>query len=168
MIILAGLAMALVLWLGVSAPGPLSSLDISIGTITAFILLFQRLFVPIASLGNEWQTVRAALSGLERIFQVLALPAEETAPASPRSADDQRGPCIDMRGVSFGYLTGRPILQGVSLVMQPGETQALVGRTGVGKSSSLHLLVGLYTPWSGSVRVAGADPSSLTRKTGAG
>ena len=53
MIILAGLAMALVLWLGVSAPGPLSSLDISIGTITAFILLFQRFFVPIASLGNE-------------------------------------------------------------------------------------------------------------------
>ena len=164
MIILAGLAMALVLWLGVSAPGPLSSLDISIGIITAFILLFQRFFVPIASLGNEWQTVRAALSGLERIFQVLALPAEETAPASQRSADDQRGSFIDMRGVSFGYLTGRPILQGVSLVMQPGETLALVGRTEAGKSSSLHLLGGLYTHWSGSVRVAGEDPSSLTEE----
>ena len=164
MIILAGLAMALVLWLGVSAPGPLSSLDISIGTITAFILLLQRFFVPIASLGNEWQTVQAALSGLERIFQVLALPAEGTAPASQLSADDQRGPFIEMRWVSFGYLTGRPILQGVSLVMQPGETLALVGRTGAGKSSSLHLLGGLYTPWSGSVRIAGADPSSLTEE----
>ena len=164
MIILAGLAMALVLWLGVSAPGPLSSLDISIGTITAFILLFQRFFVPIASLGNEWQTMRSALSGLERIFQVLALPAEETAPASQRSADDQRRPFIEMRGVSFGYLTGRPILQGVSLVMQPGETLALVGRTGAGKSSSLHLLGGLYTPWSGSVRIAGEDPSRLTEE----
>jgi ATP-binding cassette subfamily B multidrug efflux pump len=71
MIILAGLAMALVLWLGIATPGPLSSLDISIRTFTAFILLFQRFFVPISSLGNEWQTVQAALSGLERIFQVL-------------------------------------------------------------------------------------------------
>ena len=53
MIILACLAMALVLWLGVSAPGPLSSLDISIGTITALILLFQRFFVRIVSLCNE-------------------------------------------------------------------------------------------------------------------
>ena len=97
MIILACLAMALVLWLGVSAPGPLSSLDISIGTITAFILLFQRFFVRIASLCNEWQTVQAALFGLERIFQVLALPAEETAPASQRAAYDQRGSFIEMR-----------------------------------------------------------------------
>ena len=145
MIILAGLAMALVLWLGVATPGPLSSLDISIGTITVFILLFQRFFVPISSLGNEWQIVQAALSGLERIFQVLGLPAEETAPVSQRSADDPKGPAIEMQGVSFGYQTGRPILQDVSLVIQPGETLALVGRTGAGKSSSLHLLGGLYT-----------------------
>jgi ATP-binding cassette subfamily B protein len=161
MIILAGLAMALVLWLGIAAPGPLSSLDISIGTITAFILLFQRFFVPISSLGNEWQTVQAALSGLERIFQVLGLPAEETEPVNLRSADDPRGPAIEMRGVSFGYQTGRPILQDVSLVVQPGETLALVGRTGAGKSSLLHLLGGLYSPWSGSVRIAGEDPSRL-------
>ncbi|MBQ10951.1 MAG: multidrug ABC transporter ATP-binding protein, partial [Planctomyces sp.] len=164
MIILAGLAMALVLWLGVATPGPLSSLDISIGTITAFILLFQRFFVPISSLGNEWQTVQAALSGLERIFQVLGLPAEETAEASRRSADDPKSPAIEMRGVSFGYQTGRPILQDVSLVMQPGETLALVGRTGAGKSSSLHLLGGLYSPWSGSVRIGGEDPSRLTEE----
>ena len=97
MIVLTGLAMALVLWLGVSAPGPLSSLDTSIGTITALILLFQRFFVRIVSLCNEWQTVQAALFGLERIFQVLALPAEETAPASQRSAYDQRGSFIEMR-----------------------------------------------------------------------
>jgi len=79
-------------------------LDISIGTITVFILLFQQFFVPITSLGNEWQTVRAALSGLERIFQVLALPAEETAPASQRSADDQRRPFIEMPGGSHSAI----------------------------------------------------------------
>ena len=87
MVILSTLAMALVLWVGVAGQGLLASLDISLGTLTAFVLLLQRFFVPIMSLGNEWQTVQAALAGLERIFQVLALPSEaararEPAPAS--------------------------------------------------------------------------------------
>ena len=74
MVILSTLAMALVLWVGVAGQGRLASLDLSLGTLTAFVLLLQRFFVPIMSLGNEWQTVQAALAGLERIFQVLALP----------------------------------------------------------------------------------------------
>ena len=84
MVILSTLAMALVLWVGVAGQGMLASLDISLGTLTAFVLLLQRFFVPIMSLGNEWQTVQAALAGLERIFQVLALPSEQPAPGSPR------------------------------------------------------------------------------------
>jgi ATP-binding cassette subfamily B protein len=54
------------------------------------------------------------------------------------------------------------VLQGISLAAQPGEHIVLVGRTGAGKSSVLHLLGGLYTPWSGIVRVAGTDPTVLT------
>ena len=80
MVILSALAMALVLWVGVAGQGMLASLDISLGTLTAFVLLLQRFFVPIMSLGNEWQTVQSALAGLERIFQVLALPSEQRAP----------------------------------------------------------------------------------------
>ncbi len=82
MVSLSTLAMALVLWVGVAGQGMLASLDISLGTLTAFVLLLQRFFVPIMSLGNEWQTVQAALAGLERIFQVLALPSEEPASAA--------------------------------------------------------------------------------------
>ena len=67
MVILSTLAMALVLWVGVAGQGLLASLDLSLGTLTAFVLLLQRFFVPIMSLGNEWQTVQAALAGLERI-----------------------------------------------------------------------------------------------------
>jgi ATP-binding cassette subfamily B protein len=66
-----------------------------------------------------------------------------------------------MREVLFGYLPNRPVLRGVSLAAQPGEHIVLVGRTGAGKSSVLHLLGGLYTPWSGTVRVAGTDPRVL-------
>src|SRR5215475_2728879 len=161
MVIVSAVAMALVLWVGVAGQDVLASLNISLGTLTAFVLLLQRFFVPIMTLGNEWQTVQAALAGLERIFQVLALPPAEPTPAGQRRPQHSRNPAIEMQEVFFGYLPNRPVLRGVSLVAQPGEHIVLVGRTGVGKSSVLHLLGGLYTPWSGTVRVAGVDPTEL-------
>src|SRR5215475_11639748 len=157
MVILTTLAMALVLWVGVAGQGLLASLDLSLGTLTAFVLLVRRFAVPIMSLGNEWQTVQAALAGLERIFQVLALPSEASASENPRQPHSRSNAAIAMQGVVFGYLPNHPVLRGVSLAAQPGEHIVLVGRTGAGKSSILHLLGGLYTPWSGTVRVAGAD-----------
>jgi ATP-binding cassette subfamily B protein len=162
MVILSALAMALVLWVGVVAQDMLASLDISLGTLTAFVLLLQRFFVPIMTLGNEWQTVQAALAGLERIFQVLALPSAEPESRSPRQPRYRNNAAIEMQEVFFGYLPNRPVLRGVSLAVRPGEHLVLVGRTGAGKSSVLHLLGGLYTPWSGTIRVCDGDPASLT------
>ncbi len=164
MVILSVLAMALVLWLGAIAPGFLASLDISLGALIAFVLLLQRFFVPIMTLGNEWQTVQAALSGLERIFQVLALSSETFPSASQRRSESNGNSAIELREVSFGYLTGLPVVHRVTLQVHPGEHVALVGRTGAGKSSILHLLGGLYTPWSGAVRVSGNDPTLLTEE----
>jgi ATP-binding cassette subfamily B protein len=164
MVMLSTLAMALVLLVGVVGQGRLAALDISLGTLTAFVLLFQRFFVPIMSLGNEWQTVQAALAGLERIFQVLALPSEKPATRSARHPQRRNNSAIEMREVFFGYLPNRPVLRGVSLAAQPGEHIVLVGRTGAGKSSVLQLLGGLYTPWSGTLRVSGVDPTSLTNE----
>lgn len=161
MVILSTLAMALVLWVGVAGQDMLTALDISLGTLIAFILLLQRFFVPIMSLGNEWQTVQAALTGLERIFQVLALPSEAAVSERQRQPHFRSNAAIELRDVFFGYLPNRPVLRGVSLAAQPGEHIVLVGRTGAGKSSVLHLLGGLYTPWSGTVRVAGVDPTEL-------
>jgi ATP-binding cassette, subfamily B, multidrug efflux pump len=162
MVILTTLAMALVLWLGVGGQGMLASFHLSLGTLTAFVLLLQRFAVPMMTLGNEWQTVQAALAGLERIFQVLALPPEAPTPRSPRQHQARPHTAIAMREVVFGYLPNHSVLRGVSLEAQPGEHIVLVGRTGAGKSSVLHLLGGLYTPWSGTVRVAGTDPTGLT------
>jgi ATP-binding cassette subfamily B protein len=162
MVIFSALAMALVLWVGVAAQGTLVSQDISLGTLTAFVLLLQRFFVPIMTLGNEWQTVQSALSGLERIFQVLALPSETFPSASQRRPESNSNAAIEMREVSFGYLPGLPVVHCVTLEVRPGEHVALVGRTGAGKSSVLHLLGGLYSPWSGTVRVSGNDPALLS------
>jgi ATP-binding cassette, subfamily B, multidrug efflux pump len=160
-VIASALAMALVLWVGVAGQDLLASLSISLGTLTAFVLLLQRFFVPIMTLGNEWQTVQSALAGLERIFQVLALPSAQPAPRIPHQPLSRSHAAIEMQQVVFGYLANRPVLRGVSIAAQPGEHIVLVGRTGAGKSSILHLLGGLYTPWSGTIRVAGADPTLL-------
>ncbi|HET7770254.1 MAG TPA: ABC transporter ATP-binding protein, partial [Chloroflexota bacterium] len=162
MALLAALATALLLWGGTRES--LAAWGISLGTLTAFVLVFGRFFKPLTALGDEWQTVQAALSGLERIQEVLDLPPD--LPPVPASAPPYRpatvsDALIQVRDVTFGYLPERPVLRGVSLFVQPGEHVALVGRTGAGKSTLVHLAGGLYAPWSGRVSLAGADPRAV-------
>jgi ATP-binding cassette subfamily B protein len=154
---LASLSIAVLLWTG--AAGVAAAWGLTLGVLTAFVLLFQRFFEPVITLGDDWQTVQAALAGIERIAQVLALPAE----AAPPAVDTERATpaTIELADVTFGYLPERPVVRGVTLAVRPGEQVALVGRTGAGKSSLLHLLGGLYAPWSGRVLVAGRDPRTL-------
>ena len=121
------------------------------------MLLFKRFFDPITALGEEWQTVQSALSGAERIFQVLDMPVEENLQRHSQAA--QSG--ITVSRLTFGYFTDKPVLRQVSFAVAPGEHVALVGRTGAGKSSIVHLLGGLYTPWQGELHVAGLDPRQL-------
>ena len=138
---------------------------ISIGTLTAFVLLFEQFFGPLISVGNEWQVVQGALAGLERVFQVLSLPAAAEAPSGspgPEESSPSDGALVDVRGLTFGYFDGRPILSDVSIRVAAGEHVAVVGRTGAGKSSLFHLLGGLYRPWTGSVTLQGKDPSELS------
>jgi ATP-binding cassette subfamily B protein len=157
-------AASIILYAG--AAGAVSGRGISIGTLTAFVVLFQRFFSPIIALGDDWQTVQSALSGIERIRQVLAVPAE----GRPAGAEAERGAearsqlagAIEVREVAFGYFDDRPVLHGVSIAVAAGEHVAIVGRTGSGKSSLLSLVGGLYAPWSGSIRVGGRDPRGLS------
>jgi ATP-binding cassette subfamily B protein len=159
MAILSALIVAALLWIGAS--GAVAAWGISLGTLTAFVLLFRRFFAPIIALGDDWQTVQSALAGLERITQVLTIPSEELPTAKTNSIASNRYAAIELREVCFGYASAQPILQNVSLAVQAGEHVALVGRTGAGKSSALSLLAGLYTPWSGEISVANRDPRTL-------
>ena len=160
MALLSACVVSLLLWLGAS--GVMAGWGISVGTLAAFVLLFRRFFTVIIDLGDEWQTVQSALSGLERIAQVLAVPSEQLpAAAQPLEADGLQ-PAIALRAVTFGYAEQKVVLHTLSLSVLPGEHVALVGRTGAGKTSTLHLLAGLYDPWSGTVRVAGRDPRALS------
>ena len=135
---------------------------ISLGTLTAFLLLLQRFFQPITALGEEWQTVQGAMAGAERIFETLALAPDVThGPERRETSKDRTAKALALDGVHFGYADGQPVLHGVSLHVAPGEHVALVGRTGAGKSTVLQLATGLYRPWSGRIAVAGKDPTRL-------
>jgi ATP-binding cassette subfamily B protein len=155
--ILSSLAVAALLWAGTRQV--FDAFDISLGTLAAFLILLQRFFQPITALGEEWQTVQGALAGAERIFATLALTPEPAEVPTERSGGL---PPIHLGNVVFGYAEGRPVLHRTSLVVNAGEHVALVGRTGAGKTSALHLLAGLYAPWAGTVRVARRDPRALT------
>ena len=132
---------------------------ITVGALTAFVLLFLRFFKPLIALGDELQDVQSALTAAERIFALLEVPIEEVAPAGAASDPGEEG--IVLTDVHFGYLPGRPALRGVSIRVRPGEHVAVVGRSGAGKTSALHLAAGLYSPSSGSVRVARRDPRAI-------
>jgi len=156
MVFLAAAATSLLLWSGTA--GFTAAWGVSIGTLTAFVLVFGRFFEPITSIGDDWQTVQSALSGIERIVQVLAVPIEDRTPiAAPSDADS-----LVIRDVVFGYAPDRPVVCGVTLTVSPGEQVALVGRTGAGKTSIVQLIAGLYPAWNGRVSVDGRDPRSLS------
>ena len=168
--LLSALAITALLWVG--AGGAFRSAGVSLGTLVAFVLLFQGFFAPIVALGDQWNAVQAALAGAERVFEVLNLPPEilpepesviEAGPGSGPAAGggpDRPGGII-VRRISFGYNGASPVLRDVSLIVRPGEHVAVVGRTGAGKSTLLALLAGLYQPSAGQIEVDGRRPGSI-------
>jgi len=156
--VIAALAAAGLLWIGTRET--FAAFGVSLGTLTAFLILTQRFFQPLTALGEEWQTVQGAMAGAERVFGALALPVD-SLPARPAGLDGAGQAAIAFHQVEFGYTEGQRVLHGISLQVRRGEHVALVGRTGAGKTSALHLVAGLYRPWSGTVRVAGRNPVLL-------
>ena len=110
-------AIALLLWAGTR--DTVGSSAVSIGTLTAFALLLQRFFTPVTALGDEWQTVQGALSGAERIFDVLAMPANEQAPRTPPTRAKNGVVCDD---VVFGYTAGVPYCTASLYMLPPVNT----------------------------------------------
>jgi ATP-binding cassette subfamily B protein len=157
--ILSAFAVAFLLAAGTRHAG--GAFGISIGTLAAFLILLQRFFQPITALGEEWQTVQGAMAGAERIFATLAIAPDDVGGGNGQMKHGRELPAIDLSKVVFGYGDDQPVLHGISLVVSGGEHVALVGRTGAGKTSVLHLLAGLYAPWAGTIRVTGRDPRTL-------
>src|SRR6266480_4251660 len=131
--------------------------DLSVGGFVAFNLYLGLLVVPLRSLGM-WigQAQRATASG-ERIFQVIDEPEEVT--------DRPGGGHIRFEGVGFEYMPGRPVLEGIDLHVPPGQTIALIGHTGSGKTTLTSLVPRFYDVTAGRVTIDDADVRDVTLRS---
>ena len=156
---LTGVALAIVIVLG----GTLvldDSLDI--GVIVAFVFYIQRFFDPIRSLTMQYSVMQRAMVSGQRIFEVLDVPLAIPGKSDALDPADIEGG-IEFRNVSFGYEQNRPILHDLSFKVTSGETVALVGPTGSGKTSITALLHRFYEIWDGSILIDGRDVRDYTK-----
>ncbi|HEY0174108.1 MAG TPA: ABC transporter ATP-binding protein [Pyrinomonadaceae bacterium] len=152
------LGIALIIWYGgwrVMQNTPTFEV-LSIGALVAFIQYSQRLFQPIRDISDKYNVFQAALVASHRIFRTLDQPITVNTPESPKRAGRARGR-IEFRDVWFAYKGEDWVLKGVSFVAEPGETIALVGHTGSGKTTITSLLMRFYDVQRGQVLLDGVD-----------
>jgi ATP-binding cassette subfamily B protein len=135
--------------------------QVTVGTIVAFTLYIIRLQAPFQLVGALMVMAQRAAASALRVFEVLdEMPDIESAPAAV-DLTDARGE-VELSHVSFGYPQRGPLLQDLSLRIRPGETVAIVGRTGSGKSTIARLLPRFYDASSGAVLIDGRDVRTYT------
>ncbi len=139
---------------GYRALGPGAATDV--GDLVGFFFMAHMFFAPISVLGNQYHQAMTAMAGAERLFGLLDTPPAWSDPPGARQLPNLSG-AIEFERVSFGYDPHRPVLHDVSFHARPGETVALVGPTGSGKSSIINLLAKFYLPDCGTIRVDGVD-----------
>jgi len=128
----------------------------SLGSIVEFFFQSNMFFEPIRNLSTQYTQAFTALVGAERVFRLLDTPPDWSDPASARPLRQLRGH-VEFRNVSFGYTPERLILHDICFEAQPGQTIALVGHTGSGKTSITNLITKAYLPSSGTLLVDGQD-----------
>jgi ATP-binding cassette subfamily B protein len=137
------------------------SLHMEVGDLVMFFFLANFFFDPVQVIGNQYNQALSAMAGAERYFLLMdRAPEWQDAPNAKR-LPPIRGR-VEFQKVCFEYVPGRPVLSDISFVAEPGQTVALVGHTGSGKTTVVALLQKLYLPQSGRVLVDGHDLLEVT------
>jgi ATP-binding cassette subfamily B protein len=161
-------SVVLVLWIGA---GDVLSGRLTGGTLSQFVLYAVLAASSLGELSGVWGEVAAAAGAAERLAELAREPVLIAAPEKPTPLPEPAEGRIAFDNVRFAYPTApdRPVLDGFSLTIQPGERVALVGPSGAGKSTVFHLLQRHYDPTGGAVRLDGvaltdADPTAVRRR----
>jgi ATP-binding cassette, subfamily B, bacterial len=120
----------------------------------------QLFFGPVQTLGNLYGQAMSAMAGAERVFRLLDAEPDWADPPQVVVPSRLKGR-VEFRNVSFAYGSGPPVLDDVSFVAEPGQTVAIVGHTGSGKSTIINLIAKFYLPGSGELLVDGTDIRSI-------
>ena len=164
---LAVMATAIVLWFGGRA---VAQGALEIGVLVAFLAYVTRFFQPIQELSQLYTTMQSAMAGGERVLELLDARPEVADPPNGKEMPTIKGR-IELRRVNFSYGSDVPVLHNANLVIEAGQTVALVGPTGAGKSTIANLVARFYDVSSGKVLIDDIDvrtvmQQSLRRQTG--
>jgi len=150
--ILSSGAVGLLLWYG---GGEVIQETITLGTLVAFLSYMRMFFQPIRDISEKYNILQSAMASLERIFSLLDQDEKISELLSPKKSEIKGN--IEFRNVSFSYNREERVLKEVSFSVREGETLAIVGATGAGKTSLLHLLEQFYAVEEGSILLDGID-----------
>ncbi|MBR6220546.1 MAG: ABC transporter ATP-binding protein [Clostridia bacterium] len=134
--------------------------EITTGNVLTFVSYISMLIWPIRQLGRILQDLGKSMVAMKRLYEVLDAPAEQDTPGATEAPLYET---IEFRHVAFGY-DGHPVLKDVSFTVQPGQTVAILGATGSGKSTMMNLLQRLYDVKDGEILIGGRDIKTIEKK----
>ena len=138
--------------------------EVTVGVLAAFLLYLRQFFEPMQEISQFYNTFQSASAALEKLSGVLEEEPSVPEPSSPVPLSDVRGEVL-FEDVRFEYVDGVPVLPGLDLVVPAGQTLALVGTTGAGKTTIAKLLSRFYDPVSGRVLLDGVSLRDLSENT---
>ncbi len=138
------------------------AIGMPIGDLIQFFFLASLFFQPVQVLGTQYNQALTAMAGAERVFNLLDSPPDWQDAAGARALSGQTPGRVEFREVSFSYTGGPPVLRAINFVAEPGQTLALVGHTGSGKSSIINLISKFYLPDAGQILIDGQNVLELT------
>ncbi len=157
---MSSIAIALILWYGGSE---ILKERLSLGELVAFLSYMRLFFQPLRELAQKYSIIQSAMASAERIFELFDTKSSLKLPPNPHSTDDLTGD-VRYNTVSFGYDDDKQILNDITLTIKQGQTVALVGTTGSGKTTLVNLLLRFYEPQKGDITIDGININSFALK----
>ncbi|WP_104174451.1 ABC transporter ATP-binding protein [Arthrobacter sp. Y81] len=151
-------------YVGIAVVGGLqvASGAMQLGDVQAFIQYSRQFTMPLAQLGSMANLLQSGVASAERVFELLDTDEQSPDPSPGSSPDGGRGRLV-FENVSFSYSPDKPLISSLSLVAEPGQTVAIVGPTGAGKTTLVNLMMRFYEIDAGRITLDGVDVTAMTR-----